>query len=62
MHCIIQPTCRTSNNTPQNKGASQHALAAETTQEVTGQLLDLNALGPIALTRAALPLMLQRKK
>lgn len=43
-------------------GASQHALASETTAEVTDQLFALNALGPIKLTRAVVPLMLSRGK
>ncbi|KIY95436.1 hypothetical protein MNEG_12525 [Monoraphidium neglectum] len=45
-----------------NAGASQHALAAETSREVAEKLLSLNALGPIALTRAALPQMLARRR
>lgn len=45
-----------------NAGASQHALASETSAEVARKLLDINALAPIALTRAALPHMLARKK
>ncbi|WIA36880.1 hypothetical protein OEZ86_008130 [Tetradesmus obliquus] len=43
-------------------GASQHALAAETTGEVAQQLLDINTLAPIRLTQAALPHMLKRGK
>uniref|UniRef100_A0A383WEJ1 Ketoreductase domain-containing protein n=1 Tax=Tetradesmus obliquus TaxID=3088 RepID=A0A383WEJ1_TETOB len=45
-----------------NAGASQHALAAETTGEVAQQLLDINTLAPIRLTQAALPHMLKRGK
>lgn len=45
-----------------NAGASQHALAAETAAGVSRRLLELNALGAIALTRAALPRMLERNK
>lgn len=41
-------------------GASQHALASETTDEVAEALLDINALAPIRLTQAVLPLMLKR--
>jgi hypothetical protein len=41
-------------------GASQHALAAETTGEVAEKLLKINTLAPIRLTQAALPLMLKR--
>lgn len=45
-----------------NAGASQHALAAETTDEVAEKLLDINTLAPIRLTHAALPFMLKRGK
>lgn len=45
-----------------NAGASQHAQAAATDAAVSRTLLELNALGPIALTRAALPHMLARKR
>ena len=48
--------------TPSSPGASQHALASETSAEVARKLLELNSIGPIALTRAALPHMLSRKK
>jgi NAD(P)-dependent dehydrogenase (short-subunit alcohol dehydrogenase family) len=41
-------------------GASQHALAAETTDQVAEALLDINALAPIRLTQAVLPYMLKR--
>jgi dehydrogenase/reductase SDR family protein 7 len=41
-------------------GASQHALASETTSEVAQQLLDINTLAPIRLTQAVLPYMLKR--
>lgn len=43
-------------------GASQHALASETTAEVTDALMQLNAVGPIKLTRAMLPHMLRRNR
>lgn len=36
-------------------GASQHALAEETTPEVTKKLFDLNTVAPINLTQALLP-------
>jgi len=36
-------------------GGSQHALAEETSDAVAGAVFALNALGPIKLTRAALP-------
>ncbi|KXZ46596.1 hypothetical protein GPECTOR_42g807 [Gonium pectorale] len=45
-----------------NAGASQHAMAAETSSEVTDALMALNAVGPIKLTRAALPHMLGRDR
>ncbi|KAG2484642.1 hypothetical protein HYH03_016595 [Edaphochlamys debaryana] len=45
-----------------NAGASQHAIAAETSSDVTDELMQLNAIGPIKLTRAVLPLMLARDK
>ena len=41
-------------------GASQHGLAVETSAEVSKALMDLNALGPIALTRAAVPKLIAR--
>jgi dehydrogenase/reductase SDR family protein 7 len=41
-------------------GASQHALASETTGEVAQQLLEINTLAPIKLTQAVLPYMLKR--
>lgn len=41
-------------------GASQHALAVETTDQVAEALLDINALAPIRLTHAVLPHMLKR--
>jgi len=43
-----------------NAGASQHAAAEETSNEVSQSIINLNLMGPIALTRATLPLMLQR--
>ena len=36
-------------------GASQHALAEDTTPEVTHKLFQLNTLAPITLTQALLP-------
>eukprot|EP00879_Flechtneria_rotunda_P020883 GHRR01021988.1.p1 GENE.GHRR01021988.1~~GHRR01021988.1.p1 ORF type:complete len:353 (+),score=105.84 GHRR01021988.1:292-1350(+) len=45
-----------------NAGASQHALAAETTAEVAQKLLDINTLAPIKLTQAVLPYMIKRHK
>jgi NADP-dependent 3-hydroxy acid dehydrogenase YdfG len=41
-------------------GASQHALAAETTGQVAEKLLQLNTLAPIRLTQAVLPHMIKR--
>lgn len=41
-------------------GASQHALAAETSDQVAEALLDINTLAPIRLTQAVLPHMLKR--
>ncbi len=43
-------------------GASQHALASETSAQVTDELMELNAVGPIKLTRAVLPYMLRRDR
>lgn len=40
-------------------GASQHALAEDTTPEVTQKLFQLNTLAPINLTQALLPYILQ---
>lgn len=39
----------------QTAGASQHALAEETTPDVTKKLFDLNTVAPINLTQALLP-------
>lgn len=41
-------------------GASQHALACETSDEVAEALLDINTLAPIRLTQAVLPHMIKR--
>ena len=41
-------------------GASQHAAVEEVSTEVAEQMFQLNVLGPIALTRAALPFLLSR--
>ena len=43
-------------------GASQHALAEDTTAEVAQKLFQLNTLGPINLTQALLPLLLHPSK
>ncbi|KAK9827336.1 hypothetical protein WJX81_006706 [Elliptochloris bilobata] len=43
-----------------NAGASQHAAVEETAPEVADRLLELNAAGPIHLTRACLPFMISR--
>ena len=40
-------------------GASQHALAEDTTAEVTHKLFQLNTLAPINLTQALLPYILE---
>lgn len=40
-------------------GCSQQSAAEETSSDVATQMLHLNTLSPIALTRAALPAMLQ---
>ncbi|EFJ41781.1 hypothetical protein VOLCADRAFT_83968 [Volvox carteri f. nagariensis] len=44
------------------QGDTQHALASETTAAVTDALIQLNAVGPIKLTRAMLPHMLRRNR
>ena len=43
-------------------GASQHAAVEEVSTEVADEMFRLNVLGPIALTRAALPFLLSRRK
>lgn len=43
-------------------GASQHAMAEDVTASVTDQMFALNTIGPIKLTRAALPHMLRRQR
>ena len=43
-------------------GASQHAAVEEVSTEVADEMFQLNVLGPIALTRAALPFLLSRRK
>jgi short-subunit dehydrogenase len=45
-----------------NAGASMSALASEVSPEVTDALFGVNTLGPIKLTRAALPSLLARNK
>jgi NAD(P)-dependent dehydrogenase (short-subunit alcohol dehydrogenase family) len=47
---------------PFSAGASHHARAVTTAPEVYSSLMNLNALGPMALTRAALPFMLARRR
>ena len=42
-------------------GASQHAAVEEVSAEVAEKMFQLNVLGPIALTRAALPFLLSRR-
>ena len=42
-------------------GASQHAAVEEVSAEVADKMFQLNVLGPIALTRAALPFLLSRR-
>lgn len=44
-----------------NAGASQHAAAEDTSQDVAAALIDLNLIGPIRLARATLPHMLRRQ-
>lgn len=60
----ISPSCPAAMPPPPNvlrsPGASQHALASETSAQVTDELMALNAVGPIKLTRAVLPYMLRR--
>ncbi len=43
-------------------GASQHAAVEEISTKVADEMFQLNVLGPIALTRAALPFLLSRRK
>jgi dehydrogenase/reductase SDR family member 7 len=45
-----------------NAGASQHAVAEETTPEVATALINLNLLGPISIARATLPRMLAARR
>jgi short-subunit dehydrogenase len=45
-----------------NAGASQSALASEVSPGVTDAMFGVNTLGPIKLTRAALPSLLSRNK
>lgn len=45
-----------------NAGASQHAMAEEVESSVVDQLFALNTIGPIKLTQAVLPHMLERGK
>ncbi|CAK0786872.1 hypothetical protein CVIRNUC_010086 [Coccomyxa viridis] len=45
-----------------NAGASQHAAVEEISTKVADEMFQLNVLGPIALTRAALPFLLSRRK
>lgn len=43
-------------------GASQHAAVEDTSSDVATALLRLNLQGPLALARAALPLMVQQRR
>jgi len=43
-----------------NAGRSQKALVEKTSLEVDRALLDLNVVGPISLTKAVLPHMIER--
>lgn len=45
-----------------NAGASQHAAVEDTSSDVATALLRLNLQGPLALARAALPLMVQQRR
>lgn len=45
-----------------NAGVSQHAFAADTCSEVDGRLMRVNYLAPVALTKALLPSMRQRRQ
>ena len=44
-----------------NAGRSQRAMIVDTAVEVDQQMLQLNTMGPISLTKAVLPHMRQRK-
>lgn len=44
-----------------NGGISQRSLAAETQMDVVRKVMDINFLGTVALTRAILPSMIERK-
>ena len=43
-------------------GASQHAAVEDVSAGVARQMFELNVLGPLALTRAALPFLLSRRR
>jgi len=43
-----------------NAARSQRALVEKTSLEVDRALLDLNVVGPISLTKAVLPCMIER--
>jgi short-subunit dehydrogenase len=43
-----------------NVGASQHAVAEETTADIAAAILNINLTGPLALCRATLPFMIQQ--
>lgn len=45
-----------------NAGVSQRARALETTLETTRRLMEINFFGPVALTQAVLPRMLERDR
>ena len=45
-----------------NAGRSQDALVEKTSSEVDRVLLDLNVVGPISLTKAVLPHMIERRE
>jgi hypothetical protein len=61
MH-LSQPALSASTLSFSPPGASQHAMAEDVKSSITAQMFALNTLGPIMLTRAALPHMLERRK
>ena len=60
--CVMREGIAESHGSVPAAGASQHAAVEEVSTEVADEMFRLNVLGPIALTRAALPFLLSRRK
>ena len=60
--CVMREGIAESHGGMPAAGASQHAAVEESSTKVAHEMFRLNVLGPISLTRAALPFLLSRRK